>query len=358
MSKKIRNPLNGLVALDLLPTISAFTPSHGLFADSGLFKEYGLKTNSIAYNVENSTGATMTKLNSRTERDKTRVSKKKGRAVTANGVTIALDGGIHVEDIQNRIVGIFEEDEKTVRTHLIQEVATVYDSFAQSYEYLLVTASQGRARNPEDGSVAVDMFEINGVQQNVFDIDLSATSTTVKADLNELKNRLSVLNAGYGTISTIEVWVAENVFDAIAEHDNFLATTTWAYAGRGAEAVAVANQNHNAYIQGKYGHYREFRYENFVFRTYPSIFTRLDGTVQDIVADGEGWTVVRGARDSYEVGFAPAPYFSELTGVGKKILAKTDDKHNDVNLDFTIESHLTPILKRPELSFRLRFDLG
>lgn len=357
MSKKIRNPLNGLVGLDLLPTIKKFSPSHGLFADSGLFHEYGLKTNSIAYNVENSTGATMTKLTSRTERDKVRVSKKKGRAVTANGVTIALDGGIHVEDIQNRIVGLFEEDEKTVKQHLIDEVATVYDSFSQSYEYILVTASQGIARNPEDGSVAVNMFEINGVQRPTFTIDLSATSTTVKADLNELANRIAIANAGYGAIREIEIWVANDVFDAIAEHDNFLSTTTWAYAGRGAEAVAVANANPNKYIQGKYGHYREFRYEQFVFRTYPSVFTRLDGEIQPIIEDGKGWTVVRGVKDAYEVGFAPAPYFSELGGVGKKILAKTADKYNDVNLDFTIESHLTPILKRPELSFDLSFDL-
>ena len=45
----------------------------------------------------------MTKLTSRTERDAVKVSRGKSKQVTAAAETIKLTGGVHVEDLQNRL---------------------------------------------------------------------------------------------------------------------------------------------------------------------------------------------------------------------------------------------------------------
>ena len=48
----MRNPINLNTSIDLLPTINNLQPAYGRFADSGLFREYGIKTNAVIYSVE------------------------------------------------------------------------------------------------------------------------------------------------------------------------------------------------------------------------------------------------------------------------------------------------------------------
>ena len=52
-----------------------------------------------------------------------------------------------------------------------------------------------------------------------------------------------------------------------------------------------------------------------------------------------------------------APHFSQLNGVGQKVYARTTGIVDDTHLDFTIESHMIPMLKRPELSIDVTFTL-
>ena len=82
----MRNPINLNTSIDLLPTIQELQPAYGRFADSGLFKEYGIKTNAVIYSVEQQENARMTKLTSRTERDAVKVSRGKSKQVTWLGI--------------------------------------------------------------------------------------------------------------------------------------------------------------------------------------------------------------------------------------------------------------------------------
>lgn len=355
----IRNPINLHANIDLLPTIQNIVPAYGLFTDAGIFREISVKTNQAIYEIEDQENARMTKLTSRTERDAVKVSRGKSKFVTAGGRTIKLTGGVHVEDLQNRLNKFDIDQDETLQEALAEETANVYNSFSQSFEYMLLTATQGKMRNPLDGSVAIDMHTITGTAQATATIDASPTSTTLLSGLNALRNQISQLNGYNGTVNEIELWVASDVFNVLVNHPEFITLYQWAFQGRGQEAVnnPYLNGSLNRYIQGKYGWYQEFRWENFVFRTYPQTFNAQNGNTLTAVANGKGWTVVRGVTNGYEVLYAPAPYFSTLNSLGQKIYARTTGIVDDTKLDFTIESHLLPMLKRPELAVDVTFTL-
>ena len=355
----VRNPINNTTVIDLLPTIQKLTPAYGAVANSGLFKEQGVKTNFAMFKIEEAVNTPMTKLTSRTERDAVKVGRGKSKDVTLSGSTLKITGGVHVEDLQNVLTTWNIETDKSLQQALAERTEDLYNSWSHSYEYMLTTASQGRMRDPKDGAVAIDMFANTGTAQTAITIDITPAATNVRSQLNAIRNQLNVLNQGYGAVREIEFVVANNVFDAIVAHPEFQEAYIFALQGRGQEALRnpILNGTANVLTWSQYGWVNEFRFENIVFKTYPQEFTRMDGTTTKAIEDGKGWTIVRGVTDNYNVHFAPAPYFSKLGGVGEKLYARSTGIVDDTHLDITMESHLTPFMKRPEMALDLTFTL-
>ena len=355
----MRNPINLNTSIDLLPTINNLQPAYGRFADSGLFREYGIKTNAVIYSVEQQENTRMTKLTSRTERDAVKVGRGRSKQVTAAAETIKLTGGVHVEDLQNRLNKFDIDTDETLQEALADATADVYNSFSQSFEYMLVTASQGIMRDPKDGSAVLNMYTNTGTVQSTATIDASPDSTTLISGLNALRNQLTVLNGYNGSINNIELWVADDVFNAVVNHPEFY--TLYQLAFQGAQQAAlmqpILNGSIDRVVQTRYGYSRTFTWENITIATYPQTFNSMEGNVLSAVANGKGWTIARGATNAYEVAYSPAPYFSQLNGVGQKVYARTTGIVDDTHLDFTIESHMIPMLKRPELSIDVTFTL-
>ena len=355
----MRNPINLNTSIDLLPTINNLQPAYGRFADSGLFREYGIKTNAVIYSVEQQENTRMTKLTSRTERDAVKVSRGRSNQISVAAEPIKLTGGVHVEDLQNRLNKFDIDTDETLQEALADATADVYNSFSQSFEYMLVTASQGVMRDPKDGSAVINMYTNTGTVQSTATIDASPDSTTLISGLNALRNQLTVLNGYNGSVNNIELWVADDVFNAIVNHPEFY--TLYQLAFQGAQQAAlmqpILNGSIDRVVQTRYGYSRTFTWENITIATYPQTFTSMEGNVLSAIANGKGWTIARGATNAYEVAYCPAPYFSQLNGIGQKVYARTTGIVDDTHLDFTIESHMIPMLKRPELSIDVTFTL-
>lgn len=356
----VRNPINQNTVIDLLPTIQKLVPAYGAISNSGLFKEQGVKTNFAMFEIEEAVNTPMTKLTSRTERDAVKVGRGKSKYVTLAGSTLKITGGVHVEDLQNVLTTWDIATDKSLQQALAERTEDLYNSWSQSYEYMLTTATKGRMLDPKDGTVAIDMYANTGTTQTAVTINLAPTATNVRSQLNALRNQLNVLNQGYGAVREIEVIVANDVFDALVAHPEFQEAYIFALQGRGQEALRnpILNGTANVPVWSQYGWTNEFRFENLVFKTYPQQFTRMDGTTTSAVEDGKGWTIVRGVTDNYNVHFAPAPYFSKLGGVGDKLYARSTGIVDDTHLDITMESHLTPFMKRPEMAIDLTFTLA
>ena len=221
----------------------------------------------------------MTKLTSRTERDAVKVSRGKSKQVTVGSETIKLTGGVHVEDLQNRLKYFDIDKDETLQEALADATADVYNSFSQSFEYMLVTASQGIMRNPEDGSAVLNMFTNTGTVRSTATIDASASSTTLISGLNALRNQLTQLNGYNGSLGTIELWVADDVFNAIVNHPEFYTLYQLAYQGAQQAAIMqpILNGSINRVVQTPYGYARTFTWENITISTYPQTFNAMNG---------------------------------------------------------------------------------
>ena len=355
----IRNPINDSKYIDLLPAIANFQPSYGLIADSGLFTETPVKSNVAMFEIEDTPNAKMTKLTSRTERDAVKVGRGTSKWVTTRGVTLKVTGGVHVEDLQNQLTTFNIDEDKTLQEALVKRTEDLYNSFSQSYEYLLLGATEGVIRDPYDGTVKVNMFTETGTARPTATIDVRANGDVI-GGLNALRNQINLLNGWNGNVNQIRIMVTDAVFNLIVTHPDLQALYTLAYQGRGQEALMqrILNGTANVPTKTNYGWTREFTWENIVISTYPQQFVRMDGTAVDAVQPNKGWTIVTGTTNSYEVLFAPAPYFSQMNVLGQKLYARSTGIVDDTHLDITMESHLNPLMKRPELSVDITFTVA
>lgn len=347
----VRNPINPNTFIDITSSLENIPFSYGRYADSGLFNEQGIATQSTIFKVVEQKDTKMTKLTSRVERDAMALDKAKEKMVTMSGISIKMTGGVHVEDLMDVSTDLFTMDSDTWQDATLKELTRLGNAGAANYEYLITTASQGRVKDPMNGDTAMDLFAMTGTTQTTFTLDASADSD-IFAELNRLANVVSELNGSNGNVGQIEVVLGETAFSAIVAHPDFSGLAQLAFTGMGQAAMNNQLLNGTAGVQERtrYGYRREFTWNNFLFVTYPQKFRRWDNSQVDAVEATKGWTIVHNVTGLYEVKFCPAPYASQLRGVGTKWLARTTGIVDDTHSDITLESHLIPYMKRPEMA--------
>lgn len=347
----IRNPINPNTFIDLTSALENIPSEFGQYAESGLFVESGITANAHMYRVEDGGGATkMTKLTSRTERDAMALDKPKDKIITMGAISIKEMGSVHVEDLIGVTNEAFDLESQSFQEETVRVLSRLVNVGAANREYLLTTATQGRVLDPLDGSVAMDGFLQSGTARTAVTIDANPANS-ITASLNALANQISTLNGYNGIMGTIEIVLGEQAFDDVVNHPDFASMYQLAFTGLGQAALAqpLVNGTMGRNQRTNFGHRRQFRWDNFLFVTYPQKFHRWNGDMVDIVETNKGWTIVDVAG-LYQVKYAPAPYVSTYNQAGQKWLARSTGIINDTHADITLESHLIPYMARPEMA--------
>lgn len=346
----IRNPINQNRLIDLAPALEEIKPQYGRIAESGLFEEQGITANMSMYRVLDSGDTKMTKLTSRTERDAMGVEKGKEKLVTMGAITLKMTGGVHIEDLIGVSNGVFEEASPTFMLETIKELTRLANTGAANREYLLATTTQGKVRDPWDSSVRIDQYANTGTTRTTATIDANPANSIMES-LNALANQISLLNGYNGNVGLVEVIVGEQAFTDIVSHPDFAALYQLAFTGMGQAAInqPFLNGSVGNPVRTNYGFRREFRWDNFLFVTYPQKFKRWDGTLVDVVETNKGWTIVDVAG-LYQVKYCPAPYVSTFANAGERWYARSTGIVNDTHADITLETHMIPYMVRPEMS--------
>ena len=346
----IRNPINQDTFIDLAPALEEIKPQFGRIADSGLFEEQGITANVSMYRIIEQGDTKMTKLTSRVERDAMATEKSPEKIVTMGSISLKITGGVHVEDLIGVSGGVFNEASPTFQMETIKELTRMANVGAANREYLLATATQGKVRDPWNSAVKIDNYANTGTARTEFLLNASPNASIFES-LNALANQVSQLNGYNGNVGTIEVVLGEQAFTDIVSHPDFTALYQLAFTGMGNAAVnqpflngTVAQPTLN-----QYGYRREFRWNNFLFVTYPQKFKRWDGTLVDIIEPNKGWTIVN-VSGLYRVKYCPAPYVTTYDQAGTRWVARSTGIINDTHADFTLESHMIPYMARPEMS--------
>lgn len=346
----IRNPINERTVIDLSPALEEINPQFGRIADSGLFEEQGITASVSMYRVTDQGETKMTKLTSRTERDAMAVEKQKEKLITMGAITLKETGGVHVEDLIGVSNGVFEETSPSFQLETIKELTRLANVGAANREYLLATTTQGQVRDPWDSSVKIDQYANTGTTRTEVTIDANPANSIMES-LNALANQISALNGYNGNVGTVEVVLGEQAFSDIVAHPDFSALYQLAFTGMGQAAInqPFLNGTVGNPVRTQYGYRREFRWDNFLFVTYPQKFKRWDGTAVDIIETNKGWTIVD-VQGLYQVKYCPAPYVSTFQQAGTRWLARSTGIVDDTHADITLETHMIPFMKRPEMS--------
>lgn len=347
------NPINQNTFIDLGDAVVELNPTYGMIDASGLFSEQGIASATHAYKILEQKNTKMTKLTSRTERDAVAVEKEKYKYVTMAGITIKETGGVHVEDL----IGVtgyngFDFESETFQSEMAKELDRLTKVGAANMEYLLLTTTQGKTKDPYDGSVAIDGFANTGTTQSTFTIDARSTNQNIRADLQALANKAAELNGYNGNIEMVDLVVEDSDFNAIVGHPEFATLYQLAFSGMG---TALLN---NPVLNGQavkpqltqYGFQKTFVIDNVRLITYPQKFYRWNGDVAEATIKGKAWTIVRGVTGLYQVKYTPAPYVSRYNQVGQKWFARSTGIVDDTHADITLESHLIPFMSRPEMA--------
>ena len=249
----------------------------------------------------------MTRITSRTERDAMAVEGAKEKLITMSGFSSKLEGSVHVGDLIGVINDAIGFQSDSVQEAVVKELTRLANVGAANMEYLKLTTTQGKTRDPKNGDVVVDAFANTGTTQTALTINAAPTANII-SNLTELSNKVAELNGYNGNVGLIEVVVGEGAFNAIVNHPDLNTMYQLAYQGRGAEALRqpMINGQRNVPIATQYGFRREFIYGNLLFVTYPQKFYRWNGDAVDAVANMKGWTIVHGVSDLYIAKYAPA----------------------------------------------------
>lgn len=346
----IRNPINERTIIDLSPALEEINPQFGRIADSGLFEEEGITANVSMYRVIDQGATKMTKLTSRVERDAMALDKAQEKVITMGSITLKETGGVHVEDLIGVTNGVFEEASPSFQAATIKELTRMANVGAANREYLLATATQGQVRDPWDSSVKIDQFANTGTTRTTATIDANPANSILES-LNALANQISELNGYNGNVGTIEVVLGEQAFSDIVAHPDFASLYQLAFTGMGQAAInqPFLNGSVGNPVRTQYGYRREFRWDNFLFVTYPQKFIRWNGEAVDIIEADKGWTIVD-VQGLYQVKYCPAPYVSTFQNAGTRWTARSTGIIDDTHADITLETHMIPFMKRPEMA--------
>lgn len=346
-----RNPLNPNTFIDLGLALTELAPQYGRIYDSGLFEEQGILSKTYAYEVEKQENAKMTKLTSFTERDASRVAKAKKKAVIMNDITIKVEGGVHVEDLIGVVDTGFDFKNPNFNELVNRKLLAIGQSWSADREYIVATATQGQVRDPLDGDVVIDQYQITGTTRPTATITASPTAD-IKGSIASLVNQIIELNGMNGNVGMIEVPVTEEAFNAITSHPDFATIYQLAYQGRGAETLAqpFLNGSVSKPIYNQYGRRREFEWDGVLFTTYPQKFYRMKGGDTTLLTGMKGYTIVHGLSGLYNIKYTPAPYISTAQQVGQKVYARSTGIVKDTHMDMSVESHMIPFMTRPEMS--------
>ena len=356
------NKLDPRTLIDISGTLDEMTKQYGRFNHSGLFNKQGITTEDFGFMYTPADDVKMTGATSRLERDAWKVSKEKKKRVSLSGSQYKLTDAVQYEDLAFRVrdwQGLSPEArEMTVAEAVSEKLSLMQRTMEQNQEYSVFTAMQGVQKDAEDGSTLIDMYANLGITRLTANIDLSVP-TGVIASITALTNQIMEAQTFGSGFTGVEVVVADDVFDKLVTHPEIIAIYEAAMTGRGMEYVNSPwlTGRVNDLNRSLYGFVRTVVINGVTFTTYSQKFKRWNGTLDNALDSGKGFTVLQGVQGLYSAKFVSAPYISLLGSVGQENYVWQTPIKDDTHFNIYHESHGMYFMQQPELSVDITFKL-
>lgn len=348
----IRNPLDFSTTLDLTEAVNELAPEYGAINNSGLFRKKGTTEDAVLYEINQGIQSTMVGLTSRRERNTVKNARGRKKQQALYIPYLKHSDQITRDDVKGIVRDWKDLTVATVSDLYLEKLAGLKRNIEQSHEYMALTATQGRTRDPLDGEVIADMFAINGVTQTEIEWDFTDADFDIIGAVRDLKERLVRANIFGGSISSIDVVVGSTLFNKIVTHPAFAELYIMAMSGRGMEAVNNSRPWADT-VMSKYGITSQFTFDGVRFLTYPMVFRNEAGDVVQPIADLEGHTIVRGLSGMYEARFAGDNNLDSIGQVGQEIFAWRTPLVERYQFEIITESAPLYYATHPELIIKI-----
>lgn len=352
----IVNPLDQSQFIDITGSLRQVEYPYGAFSKTGLFTPDYVTTRAVMAEVDQRGLGKMTGFTSLRERDAMRTSKEYRKAVALSIPHMKLAESITYEDLANKVANwqtlTQEARAITINDATLDRLERMSLALTQNMEYIAFTAAQGIMLDPADGSEVANMFDVLGVSRLTETLDLTDTTIDLFAWAQALKARIQRASKVTPIVPMIDIIVDPADMQKIAAHPSLAALRSNLLFGRGAEGVQLASTLlYSQQVLTQHGISDVFDLGNGVrFMTYPSTFTRYDGTVVEATVAGKAFTVLRGVPDLYRSVYAPAPYFSYLGQVAQETYAWRTPIVHDQHFEVLLETSPLFYMTQPELA--------
>lgn len=343
----IRNPLSPQNLIELTQAVNKITPQYGALLNSGLLNVSSTSQDSLIYEV-NETDSTLIPTISRRSRETI-----KNAPQTNNYVTLRIPYWHHSdfitrEDIAGIAVGIGQVSEESYNDVYLSKLTGLRLNAEQSKEHMVVNMIKGVTIDA-NGLVIADMFKETGTTQNVVTWNLSDVDFDVLSAINALKRSVTRANKLGGVITSLDVLMHPDFFNALVTHPTIVEAYRNAMVGRGILG-SVPNTDQ---VLNQYGISDIFTYNGVRFMTYPVLFKKMDGSTEEAVEENTAYTIVRGISGLYNVIYAPSNKLSQVGTQGQPFYAWQNRSTDDYSVELETEFAGLFWMKAPELSFKI-----
>lgn len=364
MAKDIINPKDTTSIIQLNEAINEIETGVGFIKNSGLFREELTPRDAIIEQINKERERGMLGLTSRRERNKVKQTKHKQKAFAIQMPYQETIEEVAKEDVFQVAKSWNDATEEQVEDLYIEKMTLQRESIDKAHEFLYWTAAQGQTRDPKDGEVVLDMFEITGTTRPEVNLDLTDPTLNLLGWMGELRNQIRRANKRGSQEGVIEIFTTQAVFSAFVSHPSVLAAYQMAYQGRGKEFVQNAVSPFGTTYRGEYGFVSEFEHDGVRIVVAPQTFILEDGDVMDdgtytgefdAVAANTGFAVVRGVRDGYKAYFGQDNALD--AGELRKVYAWRSPIIERAYFEITASSAPMAYTTVPELCFKFNFTV-
>lgn len=357
MAKTIINPKDTTALIQLNAVINEVETGVGFIKNSGLFAESLTPRDAVIESIKKADKRGMLGFTSRREKNKVKQTKRKEKQFSLQIPYQETIENLTQEDVHQVAASWNDATEEQIMDLYTDKVTAQRESIDNSHEFLYWTAAQGQTRDPADGEIVLDIFEITDTTRPQVALDLTDPAINLLTWMGEFRNRVMRENKRGNNSGVIEIFTTDAVFTKFVSHNSVLATFQQAYQGRGQEYLDKVVSLYGTTKRGEYGIVREFEFNGVRLIVAPQTF--ILETADDIsdeyeaVAPNKGFAVIRGIRDSFKAMFTQNNLLDDNTLA--KVYAYRSEIKDHSYFEITASSAPIAYTTIPELCYEFTF---
>ncbi len=248
-----------------------------------------------------------------------------------------LEAHISPEDIRSILAFGSEQALEMMTDYLASRLADIKANHDVTREFLMLGAIKGYIKDGTE-NIVYDLYTDFGITQNIVDLQLSVSTTNVKAKCSEII-KLVRKNLKGDVMSGVHCFVSSELFDAIIDHPSV-------------KEVWLRWADSQSMLGGDV--FDKFPFMGITFERYDlSVTNAYENGEVNFFSVSEGIAFPVGTRNTFVEYVAPADFNETINMTGKPYYVKMEEAKFGRGYDIHAQSNILPMCTRPSCVVRV-----